>query len=128
LQYYLEHISKISSIGGVNALTKSNKKSNSFDPQKLISGEDYYIYEITEHKFYRIIDLSKFHAFLKRTATTFAMAKAMLIEMPYKLVLSFAKPIKKIDNLKLCYLPTGAGLPCKPIWMILLKTRHPYES
>jgi hypothetical protein len=100
LQYYLEHISKISSIGGVNALTKSNKKSNSFDPQKLISGEDYYIYEITEHKFYRIIDLSKFHAFLKRTATTFAMAKAMLIETPYKLVLSFAKPIKKIDNPK----------------------------
>ena len=26
------------------------------------------------------------------------MAKAMLIETPYKLVLNFAKPIKKINN------------------------------
>lgn len=98
LQYYLAHISKLSSIGGVNALTKNNKKSNSFDPQQLISGEDYYIYEITEKKFYRIIDLSKFNAFLKRTSSTFAMAKAMLIETPYKVVLNFAKPVKKINN------------------------------
>ena len=100
LQYYVSHISKISSAGSVNALTKNTKKSNAFDPQQLISGEDYYIYEITPHKFYRIIDLSKFNAFLKRTSTTFAMAKAMLIETPYKLVLNFAKPIKKINNTK----------------------------
>lgn len=100
LQYYLEHISKMSSIGGVNALTKNTKKSPVFDPQQLISGEDYYIYEITPHKFYRLIDLSKFNAFLKRTSSTFAMAKAMLIETPYKLVLNFAKPVKKINNPK----------------------------
>lgn len=100
LQYYLSHISKLSSIGGMNALTKNSKKSNSFDPQQLISGEDYYIYEITEKKFYRLIDLSKFNAFLKRTSSTFAMAKAMLIETPYKVVLNFAKPVKKIDNPK----------------------------
>lgn len=99
LQYYLEHITKMSSIGSVNALTK-NKKSTTFDPQQLISGEDYYVYDITPHKFYRIIDLSKFHAFLKRTSATFAMAKAMLIETPYKVVLNFAKPVKKIDNPK----------------------------
>jgi hypothetical protein len=100
LQYYLEHISKISNVGGMNALTKNSKKSAGFDPQQLISGEDYYIYEITAHKFYRVIDISKFTAFLKRTSTTFAMAKAMLIETPYKLVLNFAKPVKKIDNPK----------------------------
>ncbi|GAB3905433.1 hypothetical protein GCM10028826_07750 [Mucilaginibacter boryungensis] len=100
LQYYLEHISKLSSAGGVNAITKNSKKNTAFDPQQLISGEDYYVYEITAHKFYRIIDLSKFNAFLKRTASTFAMAKAMLIETPYKVVLNFAKPVKKIDNPK----------------------------
>jgi hypothetical protein len=100
LQYYLEHISKLSGIGGVNAITKNSKKSKAFDPQQLISGEDYYIYEITDKKFYRIIDLSKFNAFLKRTSSTFAMAKAMLIETPYKLVLNFARPVKKIDNPK----------------------------
>lgn len=99
LQYYLDHIAKMSSIGGVNALAR-NKKSTTFDPQQLISGEDFYVYEISSHKFYRSIDLSKFNAFLKRTASTFSMAKAMLIETPYKLVLNFAKPIKKIDNPK----------------------------
>jgi hypothetical protein len=91
---------KLSSIGSVNAIAKNSKKSKAFDPQQLIAGEDYYIYEITDNKFYRIIDLSKFHAFLKRTSSTFAMAKAMLIETPYKLVLNFAKPVKKINNPK----------------------------
>ena len=73
LQYYLEHISKLSSVGSVNALTKNSKKSKVFDPQQLISGEDYYVYDITPHKFYRIIDLSKFNAFLKRTRYKFAI-------------------------------------------------------
>jgi len=97
LQYYLDHIAKMSSIGGVNAIAR-NKKTSTFDPQQLISGEDFYVYEISSNKFYRSIDLSKFNAFLKRTAATFSMAKAMLIETPYKLVLNFAKPVKKIDN------------------------------
>jgi hypothetical protein len=100
LQYYLAHISKLSSAGSVNAIAKNSKKTTAFDPQQLIAGEDYYIYEITSNKFYRFIDLSKFHAFLKRTSSTFAMAKAMLIETPYKLVLNFAKPVKKINNPK----------------------------
>jgi len=100
LQYYLEHIAKITNSGNVSAITRNAKKNTFFDPQQLISGEDYYIYEITPHKFYRIIDLSKFNAFIKRTQATFAMAKAMLIETPYKLVLNFAKPVKKINNPK----------------------------
>lgn len=100
LQYYLEHIAHITNSGGISAIAKSTKKGPAFDPQQLISGEDYYNYEITPHKFYRIIDISKFQAFLKKTQATFAMAKAMLIETPYKLVLNFAKPVKKINNPK----------------------------
>jgi len=99
LQYYLEHIAAITNSGGLNAIAKGTKKPG-FDPQQLISGEDYYTYEITPHKFYRIIDMSKFHAFLKKTQATFAMAKAMLIETPYKLVLNFAKPVKRVNNPK----------------------------
>lgn len=98
LQYYLEHIAGITNSGSINAITKGSKRASGFDPQQLIAGEDYYNYEITPHKFYRIIDMTKFHAFIKKTQATFAMAKAMLIETPYKLVLNFAKPVKKVGN------------------------------
>jgi len=98
LQYYVEHLSKIAGDSQFSGLAKGAKNLSSFDAQQLIAGQDYYDYEITPHKFYRIIDLSKFNAFLKRTQSTFAMAKAMLIETPYKVVLNFAKPVKKINN------------------------------
>src|SRR5258708_6426498 len=98
LQYYLQNISKIESHSDLKAVTKSNKSSKDFDARQLISGQDYYAYEVTPHKFYRIIDKAKFNAFLKKTQSTFAMAKAMLIEMPYKVILNFAKPVKKINN------------------------------
>jgi len=65
-----------------------------------VAGQDYYSYEVTPHKFYRIIDKKKFNDFLKKTASTFAMAKAMLIDMPYKVVLNFATPVKKVNNPK----------------------------
>jgi len=101
LQYYLLHLSKISLGNQLKAVTNGNsKQKGGFDPQQLVAGEDYYSYEITPHKFYRIIDKAKFNAFLKKTQSAFAMAKAMLIETPYKLVLNFAKPIKKINNSK----------------------------
>jgi hypothetical protein len=99
LEYYLKHLSKLSLDGQLKAVT-NNKKANGFDAQQLVAGEDYYSYEITDHKFYRVIDKQKFEAFLKKTQSAFAMAKAMLIETPYKLVLNFAKPIKKINNPK----------------------------
>ena len=99
LQYYLQHLSKISLDGQLKAVTNSKQKTG-FDAQQLVAGEDYYSYEITPHKFYRIIDKAKFEAFLKKTQSAFAMAKAMLIETPYKVVLNFAKPIKKINNSK----------------------------
>lgn len=100
LQYYLQHISKISMNGQLNSLAKNNKGVKGFDAQQLVAGEDYYSYEVTPHRFYRIIDKAKFNAFLKKTQSTFAMAKAMLIDMPYKIVLNFAKPVKKINNPK----------------------------
>jgi hypothetical protein len=97
LEYYLQHLSKMPLDGQLKAVT-NNKKANGFDAQQLVAGEDYYSYEITDHKFYRVIDKVKFNAFLKKTQSAFAMAKAMLIQTPYKLVLNFAKPIKKINN------------------------------
>lgn len=99
LQYYLRNISKIEAQSNIKPV-KGDNNLKGFDAQQLLGGQDYYAYEVTPHKFYRIIDKAKFNAFLKKTQSTFAMAKAMLIEMPYKVVLSFAKPVKKVNNPK----------------------------
>jgi hypothetical protein len=99
LQYYLEHISKISMNAKLNSATKATGPKG-FDAQQLVAGQDYYLYDITPHRFYRIIDKVKFNAFLKKTQSALAMAKAMLIDMPYKVVLNFAHPVKKINNPK----------------------------
>jgi hypothetical protein len=100
LQYYLRNIAKIESHSDLESVTNNDKSSKEFDARQLISGQDYYAYEVTPHKFYRIIDKAKFNAFLKKTQSTLTMAKAMLIDMPYKVILNFAKPIKKINNPK----------------------------
>jgi hypothetical protein len=100
LQYYLAHFSKLSTNGKLDAVTKGNQQVKGFDAQQLVSGQDYYEYEVTPHKFYRIVDKAKFNAFLKKTQNTLGMAKAMLIDMPYKVVLNFAKPVKKVNNAK----------------------------
>ncbi|WP_428331317.1 hypothetical protein [Mucilaginibacter sp.] len=100
LEYYLKHISKISMNSQIHSVTNTadNKQGLGFDAQQLVAGEDYYVYEITPHKFYRIIDKAKFNAFLKKTQSAFTMAKAMLIDMPYKVILNFAHPVKKVNN------------------------------
>ncbi|ASU34825.1 hypothetical protein [Mucilaginibacter xinganensis] len=100
LEYYLKHISKISMNSQLKSISKNEKQPMGFDAQQLVAGEDYYTYEITPHKFYRVIDKTKFNAFLKRTSSAFSMAKAMLIDMPYKVILNFAKPVKKVNNPK----------------------------
>ncbi len=101
LQYYLDHISKISMDSHLGGINKTNSSTAlKFDTQQIMAGQDYYTYEVTPHKFYRVIDKAKFNAFLKKTSSTLAMAKAMLIDMPYKVVLNFAKPVKKINNNK----------------------------
>jgi hypothetical protein len=99
LEYYLKNLSKISMDNQLKSVTNT-KKVNGFDPEQLVAGQDYYSYEITPHKFYRVIDKEKFNAFLKKTQSAFSMAKAMLIQTPYKLVLTFSKPIKKVSNPK----------------------------
>lgn len=98
LQYYLQNLSKMTMNSQLDKVTTTRKQPRSFDAQQLIAGQDYYQYEVTSNKFYRIIDKVKFGAFLKKTQNTLAMAKAMLIDMPYKVILNFAKPIKKINN------------------------------
>jgi hypothetical protein len=100
LEYYLKHISKISMNSQLKPLSKGEKQPLGFNGQQLVAGEDYYTYEITPHKFYRIIDKVKFNAFLKKTSSAFSMAKAMLIDMPYKVILNFARPVKKVNNPK----------------------------
>ena len=100
LDYYLKHLSKISMSSQLNKVTKNDKQHGGFDAQQLVAGEDYYSYEISPHKFYRVIDKDKFNAFLKKTQSTLSMAKAMLIDMPYKVILNFAKPVKKVSNSK----------------------------
>jgi hypothetical protein len=100
LQYYLQHISKISMSNELNSVAKNTGQAKGLNAQQLIVGQDYYSYEVTAHKFIRIIDKTKFNAFLKKTSSTLAMAKAMLIDMPYKVVLNFAKPVKKVNNPK----------------------------
>lgn len=100
LEYYLKHISKISMNSQLKSISKGEKQPLGFDAQQLVAGEDYYTYEITPHKFYRVIDKAKFNAFLKKTSSAFSMAKAMLIDMPYKVILNFAKPVKKVYNSK----------------------------
>ena len=97
MEYYLQRMSKLADYQQVG---KKGSSMNMFNAQQLIAGQDCYAYQVTPHKFIRIIDKAKFNAFLKKTQSTFAMAKAMLIETPYKVVLNFAKPIKKINNKK----------------------------
>ncbi len=100
LKYYLQNVSKIALSSQINAFSSNTKTNTAFDAKQMVAGQDYYSYEITPHKFYRIIDKTKFNAFLKKTQSTFMMAKAMLIDMPYKVILNFAKPIKKLNNPK----------------------------
>ncbi|WP_374948170.1 hypothetical protein [Mucilaginibacter sp.] len=97
LQYYLRHLSSMSMNNQLNSVAKNNAVKN-FDAQPLITGQSYYNYDITPNKFYRIVDKDKFNAFLKSTGSKLAIAKAMLIDMPYKVVLNFARPVKKVSN------------------------------
>lgn len=98
LQYYLQHISSIPMSSPMTFLGETKK--GEVGMQRFTAGQDYYQYDVTPNKFYRIVDKVKFTAFLKNAGSKFAMAKAMLIDMPYKVVLNFAKPVKKINNSK----------------------------
>jgi len=92
LEYYLQQMSKLANYG-----TQKNT-IGMFNAQQLIAGQECYSYQVTSSKFCRIIDKDKFNNFLKKTGAAFSAAKSLLIETPYKVVLNFAKPVKKIDN------------------------------
>jgi len=97
LEYYLQRMSKLA------YYEQSDHKRGAFNminAQQLIAGQDCYAYQVTNTKFIRIIDKAKFNKFLKNTQSTFAMARAMLIETPYKVILNFARPVKKVNNKK----------------------------
>ncbi len=99
LQYYLNHISNMSLDPQLGQVASKSGLSGGFSAQPTLSaGRDYYSYKVTSNKFMRIIDKVKFTAFLKKTQSALYAAKAMLIDMPYKVVLNFAKPVKKVDN------------------------------
>jgi len=99
LQYYLNHLSVLSLNGQLSQLTGKSSVPGGINTQTPLSaGPDYYSYKITSNKFMRIIDKDKFKVFLRKTQSALSAAKAMLIDMPYKVVLNFAKPVKKVDN------------------------------
>ena len=100
LEYYLQRLAKLADNNNLKGNGKGSKVLNGFSAQQLLAGQDCYAYQVTPHKFYRIVDKKKFNSFLSRTQSTFAAAKAMLIDMPYKVVLVFSKPVKKINNSK----------------------------
>lgn len=100
LQYYLNHMSKISLSGQLSSIAGKTPDTRLADQPMLTAGQDYYSYQITPNKFMRVIDKDKFKAFLKKTQSALSAAKAMLIDMPYKVVLNFAKPVKKVNNPK----------------------------
>lgn len=100
LEYYLQRISVLANDGAPSSRTLKTGTLNAFNIQQLIAGQNCYAYQVTPHKFCRIVDKTKFNRFLQKTQATFAMAKAMLIETPYKIILNFAKPVKKINNPK----------------------------
>jgi hypothetical protein len=99
LQYYLNHLSHISLNNQLSQIAGKSSLAGGIGAQPSLSaGPDYYSYKITPNKFMRIIDKDKFNVFLKKTQSALSAAKAMLIDMPYKVVLNFAKPVKKVDN------------------------------
>ncbi|RFZ84669.1 hypothetical protein DYU05_03410 [Mucilaginibacter terrenus] len=102
LQYYLQHISSLPiNSPAFTVVNGSSKINNALDAgQRFTAGQDYYVYEISDNKFYRSVDKTKFNLFLKKVGSKLSVAKAMLIDMPCKVVLRFARPVKKINNSK----------------------------
>ena len=100
LKYYLQNVSKIALNSQISSFSNNPKTNKALDAKQMVAGQDYYSYDITPHKFYRIVDKAKFNAFLKKTQSALSAAKAMLIDMPYKVILKFARPVKKLNNSK----------------------------
>jgi hypothetical protein len=100
LNYYLRNLSKMTSHGHLSSLLPNSKSMKNMDGSQFVLGQDYYNYEIAPHKFYRTIDKARFNKYIKTNESMFNLSKAMLIDMPYKIVLKFPEPIKRVDNSK----------------------------
>jgi len=100
LDYYLKHLSKMTSqqhLGALMPVSKSLKKNQG---SQFVLGQDYYDYEIGPHKFYRTIDKAKFSKYIKTNESVFNLSRAMLIDMPYRITLTFPEPVTRVENTK----------------------------
>ena len=100
LEYFFHNLSKIPSLDKpLKQITKDNGKSNdTTGARQLMEYEDYCVYEITPHKFYRTIDTAKYGAFSRKNKQTVEAAKSMKILIPYKVTLNFASPVKNVTS------------------------------
>ncbi|OCX53821.1 hypothetical protein BEL04_05920 [Mucilaginibacter sp. PPCGB 2223] len=98
LDYYLNHLSKMTSQGHLSTLMPVSKSLKKADGSQFVLGQDYYNYEIGPHRFYRIIDKARFNKYIKTNESVFNLSKAMLIDMPYRITLTFPEPVTHVDN------------------------------
>lgn len=99
LKYFLQNISRMAG-KQFNNLLKNKPSDGVGSNENLMIGQDFYQYEITPKKFYRTIDTAKFHRFVKENEQMVFMAKAMLIDMPYKVVIHLPRTVKKMNSPK----------------------------
>ncbi|MGV8879108.1 MAG: hypothetical protein ACOH2A_08770 [Sphingobacteriaceae bacterium] len=101
LKYFLQNISSMASKQFDNLWKRKSKNENeAVENEKLIVGQNFYKYEISPKKFYRTIDTAKFNQYVKENEQMVAIAKAMLIDMPYKVVIHLPRAAKRTDNSK----------------------------
>ncbi len=100
LGYYLKHLSKMTSQQHLSTMMPVSKSLKKADGSQFVLGQDYYNYDIGPHKFYRTIDKAKFSQYIKTNESVFNLSKAMLIDMPYRITLTFPDPVIKVDNAK----------------------------
>lgn len=100
LDYYLKNLSKMTSQQHLSTMMPVSKSLKKTDGSQFVLGQDYYDYEITPHRFYRVINKAKFNKYIKTNESVFRLSKAMLIDMPYRIMLTFPEPVTRIDNPK----------------------------
>jgi hypothetical protein len=99
LNYYLRNIASITSNGPLLEFV-NNKSLKQVKNNQLFSGQNYYDYDITPHRFYRTVNTEKFKRYIKSNEGVINMSKAVLIEMPYKLTMNFPNTVKGTGNAK----------------------------
>jgi hypothetical protein len=100
VDYFVHNLSRMPSLSKkLSEVTKDdNKTVDTTGARALMEYENFYTYEITAHKFYRIVDTAKFGAFSRKNVQTVEMAKGLKMTIPYKLTLNFASPVKNVTS------------------------------